>query len=214
MKNKNNNDPKQIVRDGYDACAEKYLESRKDGNCDDLKSLTSRLKPGAKILDIGCGPGIPIARMLSKGHNVTGVDISEEQIKLARANVPQAEFIVGDIMSVDFAKDSFDAVICYYSIFHLPREEHAELFAKIAKWLKPGGYLLATLSNDSEESYVEDDFFDTTMHRSNFSLGQYLKIISAVGLRLVEQTMTGHGFGGASDLPEESHPLVLFQSEL
>ena len=78
------------------------------------------------MLDIGCGAGVPVTQALSGRFAVTGVDISSEMVRQARANVPGATFIHGDITSVDFPDSSFDAVVAFYSIFHLPREEHPE----------------------------------------------------------------------------------------
>ncbi|MCX5096466.1 class I SAM-dependent methyltransferase [Streptomyces sp. NBC_00365] len=56
------------------------------------------------VLDLGCGSGVPVARALATaGHRVTGVDISEVQIRRAREFVPQAEFIRADATDLDFA---------------------------------------------------------------------------------------------------------------
>ena len=51
------------------------------------------------------------------------VDISPRQIALARVNVPGAEFIEGDAASLDFGEDSFDAVVSFYMLEHIPRAE-------------------------------------------------------------------------------------------
>ena len=94
------------------------------------------------MLDIGCGAGVPITRTLAERFCVTGLDISSEMVRRALVNVPEATFILGDIMSVEFPPHHFDAVVAYYTIFHLPREEHPELIRRIYTWLKPGGWIL------------------------------------------------------------------------
>ena len=71
-----------------------------------------------------------------------------------------------------FPLTSIDAVVAYYSISHIPLEEHSAMFQRIYQWLKPGGYLLATVTTEAEDAYTEDDFFGVTMYWSNYGLGE------------------------------------------
>ena len=206
------NDPKKdykaLVQQGYDACAEAYDEARQNADAPELDLLIPRLAEGAQVLDIGCGAGVPVAKRLAEGFQVTGVDISAEQVKRAKVNVPQGIFMQMDIMAADFPPASFDAIVAFYSIFHLPQEEHPALLRKIMGWLKPGGYLLATLSSDPESAYTEEDFFGVTMYWSNFGLQDYHAILTEMGFELLDTSVIGHGFGEDANTPEESHPLV------
>ena len=109
-------DPKHIVSDAYDQIAERYLEwrarqPRQEELTRWLGLLHDHVQSGARILDIGCGAGIPLTLALSKTFDVTGVDISARQIELARGNVPAARFIHGDVSALDFAPASFDAAV-------------------------------------------------------------------------------------------------------
>ena len=142
---------------------------------------------------------------------VTGVDISSEMVRRARANVPQGSFVQGDIMSVELPPSSFSGAVAFYSVFHLPREVHPELFRRIYRWLKPGGHLLATLTLLGEEAYTEDDFFGETMYWSNYGMGEYKDILAECGFRLLGTSVTGHGYAAACQVPDERHPLVLAQ---
>ena len=139
---------------------------------------------------------------------VTGVDASSEMIRLARANVSDAIFVHADITAVEFADSSFDAVVAFYSIFHLPREEHAALFRRIHDWLKPGGYLMCTLSHSSETAYTEDDFFGATMYWSNYGLGDYTDMLTDLGFSILRTSGVGNGYSESHDAPAEDHPLV------
>ncbi len=204
-----NIDYRELVRQSYDACAHEYASSRKHEAGNEIHALTSRLDDGASILDIGCGAGIPIARTLSRRYRVTGVDLSQEMIRLARQNVPDANFICSDIMAAGFTNATFDAAVAFYSIFHLPREHHRALFERIHRWLKPGAYLLCTLTGRNEEAYVEDDFFDVTMFWSNFGLDEYLVMLREVGFEVLDVGVTGAGWGEWVEAEEERHPLVL-----
>jgi cyclopropane fatty-acyl-phospholipid synthase-like methyltransferase len=104
-----------------------------------LEKLLAVLPSSAAVLDLGCGSGDPAAIALARQHHVTGVDISAAQIIKARQNVPRGTFLHADLGSVTFSPGSFDAVVSFYTLEHLPREEHAAIFGRIATWLKPGG---------------------------------------------------------------------------
>lgn len=204
-------DYKVLVQRGYDGCAAAYHEARKNEAGHELDLLTRRLEDGATVLDVGCGAGVPYTRTLAQRFNVTGVDSSSGMIQRARANVPNGNFILGDIMSAEFPPASFNAVVAFYSVFHLPREEHQELFRRIYDWLQPGGYLLCTLSRSSEAGYTEDDFFGVTMYWSNYGLEDYKEILTRVGFSLLETSVIGHGFTEAHQAPHEQYPLILTQ---
>jgi len=206
-----NIDYKGLVQRGYDRCVVAYHEARNNEAGPELDLLTRRLKDGATVLDIGCGTGVPYTRALAQRFTVTGVDSSIEMIKEARVNAPNGSFIHGDIMSVDFPPSSFDGAVAFYSVFHLPREEHPELFRRIYDWLKPGGYLLCTLTRSSEEAYTEDHFFGVTMYWSNYGFEEYKEILTRVGFNFSETSVIGHGYTEAHLAPREDHPLVLAQ---
>ena len=161
------------------------------------------------MLDIGCGAGVPIAKSLAARYRVTGVDASPEMIQRAQQNVPTGDFICADIMSATFPPSSFDAVVAFYAVFHLPRQEHPDLFRRVHRWLKPGGYLLCTLSHYNEEGYTEEDFFGVTMYWSNYSLREYLEILTGAGFALLETKSTDSGYENATQEFSEDHPLVL-----
>lgn len=204
-----NADYKTLVERGYDLCAAAYEEARRRDPPPELALLTERLRDGARVLDIGCGAGVPIAQALARRFAVTGVDISKEQIRRARANVPEGTFIQGDIMTVSLPSGGFDAAVAFYTLFHLPREEHPELLRRVRDWLAPGGYLLATLNRNADAAYTEDDFYGVTMYWSNYGLDDYRAILGALGLAVIACSTIGHGYATDADAPAEEHPLLL-----
>ena len=210
------NDPtvdyKDLVRQAYDRLATLYEKKRRIEAPPALSLLTDRLDDGAVVLDIGCGVGIPNAQTLSRRFTVTGVDISNGMLNRARANVPNATFINGDIMTVEFPPSHFDAATAFYSIFNLPREEHPELLRRIYSWLKPRGYLLATLSYNDEPAYTED-YYGVTMYWSNYGLEEYKKILGERGFTILEIGAIGAGYKDPDEAPEERHPLILAQKK-
>ena len=153
---------KKIVREGYDRLSRDY---RADDTPDDYESyaewvrlLSDRLPDGAPVLDIGCGCGVPATRLLAERFDVTGIDFSAVQIRRAKSLVPSATFLWSDIAALSFEPGAFAAVVSFYAIIHMPLEEHAELLARIASWLRPAGYLLATVGHrawsGTEEAYL------------------------------------------------------------
>jgi ubiquinone/menaquinone biosynthesis C-methylase UbiE len=113
------NDPKQLVRRGYDALSYRYrADDAEDGNYGPwLAVLRARIPDGAAVLDLGCGNGIPVARHLAAaGHSVTGVDSSQVQIRRARRLVPAASFLRADITKLTLPAAAFDAVVCLYTL--------------------------------------------------------------------------------------------------
>jgi trans-aconitate methyltransferase len=97
---------KTIVAKGYDMLGEEYLAWASgfvdDGRQRMLNEFTARLASGARVLDLGCGPGLPSTQVLAGRFDVTGVDISEVQLDAARRNVPEASFLRADVAEIDF----------------------------------------------------------------------------------------------------------------
>ncbi|MFI7400576.1 class I SAM-dependent methyltransferase [Streptomyces sp. NPDC049541] len=140
-------DPKDVVRRGYDAVSQRYDDAYGGDTKYEalLGDLCRRVPAGSAVLDVGCGSGVPVARTLAAaGHRVTGVDISEVQVRRARERVPQAEFIRADATAAVFAPASFDAVVSLYALIHIPLAEQPPLLRRIAGWLRPGGWFVAT----------------------------------------------------------------------
>lgn len=163
----NEEERERLVRDGYDAIADRYLAgvvgSRPHGpsytrTIEWVHRLIARLPARATVLDVGCGPGLPVTAMLADaGHLVTGVDVSPRQIELARVAVPAAAFIASDVRDLEWSV-SLDAVVVLYAISHLPRGEHCDLLRTIRRWLRPGGWLLINLACSGAVSRIEHDF--------------------------------------------------------
>jgi cyclopropane fatty-acyl-phospholipid synthase-like methyltransferase len=202
-------DYRDLVRRGYDACADAYAVARRQDDSDQLTPLLSVLADGSHVLDLGCGAGVPIASALSERHRVTGVDSSEKMLCMARAAVPTGHFILSDIMDVHFDAGSFDAAVVMFVLFHLPREEHSEVFKRVHSWLRRGGYFLATLSEHPEGPYTEDDFFGVEMFWSNLGWSDYEALLLDTGFEIVQGRIIGHGYGRKHKGRDERHPMVL-----
>jgi cyclopropane fatty-acyl-phospholipid synthase-like methyltransferase len=176
---------KRLAALGCDAIADAYLERFGESSVRTLKlaELAAHLPAGAAVLDLGCGAGVPVARDLARqGFDVTGIDASIGQIRRARQNAPKARFILGDMASINFAPESFDAVVAFYAIPHLARGEHASRIRQIAAWLRPGGRFLA--SYGAAEGDWTGEWLGTTMFFSHNSPEATKSMIQRSGLRL------------------------------
>lgn len=202
-------DPKEVVAAGYDACGARYTAARSSGSVALIQRLLGSLPARPRVLDVGCGAGIPVAALLARHADVTGVDLSEGQVREARRRVPAARFVTGDVLEQDFEPASFDAIVALYVLFHLPREEHAALLRLFRRWLRPEGTLLATLTDVAHPGYTRPDFFGVPMYWSHFDAPWYLAGLRELGFSVVDSGALGHGYGGDARLPEERHPFVL-----
>ena len=201
-------DPREIVRSGYDASGPTFNAQRERDPSPELARLIELLPKRARVLDVGCGGGLPVTAALARHAEVVGVDISPVQIEQARRQVPNAAFIVADIAEQVFESSTFDAVVAFYALFHIPREEHRPLLERIAAWLRPGGYLLATYGRGSHPGYTEPDFFGAPMYWSHFESDWYTEVLRELGFDILAEGVLGHGYRDAST-PPERHPIVL-----
>jgi SAM-dependent methyltransferase len=140
---------------------------------------------------------------LSERFRVTGVDISHEQIALARERVPVAEFLQGDMVALDAVcpPASFDAVTCFYALIHVPREHHARVLENYYRVLKPSGYMLLITGNGNLIDDV-DNFFGAEMYWSHFDRATSLQMIRDAGFEIIWDKVV-------ADRPPGSHVLAL-----
>ena len=180
-------DYKTTVKEGYNAIAAKYLKTRTEDSEDVqlLQELVQRLPKGAEVLDAGCGAGVPVARYLSQFFNVTGVDFAEEQIRLARQLVPQADFLCQDITQLTLAEDSIDAICSYYAIIHIPRQEHQALLQNFHQMLKPSGWVLLCLGADDLEKDIDENYLGTRMYWSHYDTETNLNMVKECGFDII-----------------------------
>jgi SAM-dependent methyltransferase len=145
--------------------------------------LSARLSPGDRLLELGCGPGIPVARMLSHDFAVVGVDISWQMLRLARRNAPRAALLRADIASVEFQPEAFDGVVAFYSLIHVPRVHHAAVLARVYRWLRPGGLLVASLGWHDLPVHSDPDWLGGgPMYWSFFDAQTNLRLLRQAGL--------------------------------
>jgi ubiquinone/menaquinone biosynthesis C-methylase UbiE len=178
---------KQLVESGYDRIAERYL-AWADGIEDPgrermLELLLERLPQSGDVLDLGCGAGVPSTVRLAERYRVTGVDISQQQLRLARKRLPDAELVHADLASVEFPDASFDGVTCLYALGHLPREQLGDVFRSVRGWLRPGGWLLTSLAV-ADQADASGEWLGVEMHFSGYGPQRNSELLRGAGFRI------------------------------
>ena len=191
---------RELVRRGYDAISYRYR-----GDDDDpgryapwLAALQDRLPAGGAVLDVGCGCGVPVARALAAaGYRVTGVDLSAVQIERARRLVSAGTFIQADAAAVGFEPASFDAVVCLYSLIHMPLDEQPGLLRRIGGWLRPAGWLLAVAGQQAWTGTADNWLGgQAVMWWSQADSATYRSWLEQAGLEVTEQGFVPEGDDG------------------
>ena len=124
--------------------------------------LLPYLRPGLRVLDVGCGPGtisVGLAKAIAPGE-MHGVDMEESQIDLARSvakmnGQDNALFHVGDVMDLPFEEGSFDVAHCHNVFMHIP--DTAAVLAEVKRVLKPGG-IIGCREMICGSSFTQPDF--------------------------------------------------------
>jgi SAM-dependent methyltransferase len=190
----------ELVRSGYNVIAAEYLKARSKDSEDLrlLEELETQLPRGSKILDAGCGAGVPVSERLSRSFDVLGIDIAEEQVELARRLVPRARFRCADMVTLDLPDASFDAICCYYAIIHVPRREHRRILRNFHRMLRPGGLLLACLGVDDLPSQLDDAYHGVRMYWSHYGALTNWRMIEECGFEILRSEVIADATYGDS----------------
>jgi cyclopropane fatty-acyl-phospholipid synthase-like methyltransferase len=178
----------EIVGAGYDVIADRFVEW--SAEIEDAhrsrwrQELVERLPDEARVLELGCGPGLADTRILAERFRVTGVDVSVEQVRRARVNVPGADFVLADFTQLELATASFDAVAAFYSFNHVPRDTLPQLLRRVHSWLVPGGLFLAAFGTGDTESWT-GEWLGTTMFFSSYPPATNRTLLSDAGFELL-----------------------------
>lgn len=180
MKPETENDPSN----GYEAVAAEFMSQRGQSTIGvaAVRAWARSLPPGASILDLGCGHGVPITiALMNDGFKVYGIDASPSLIAAFRERFPRAHAACEAVEESRFFARTFDGVIAIGLVFLLPAETQRDLLRRVASTLNPGGRFLFTAPTQM------GTWPDALTDQQSFSLGAeaYKTILSKAGLTLI-----------------------------
>ncbi|MBS0286693.1 MAG: class I SAM-dependent methyltransferase [Proteobacteria bacterium] len=170
----------------YDLIAEGFAKMR-DSFYKEQKYLDKLIKlipSQSSILDVGCGSGYPIASyLIEKGFEVTGIDGSQKLLDIAKELCPKMKGVLGDVRSVTLA-EKFDAVVEWWCLFHIPKQEHEMMIHRFSEWLKPKGILEFT-SGDAAYEAASSDMLDQELHFYSLEPTEYEKYLKQHNFKII-----------------------------
>jgi SAM-dependent methyltransferase len=119
-----------------------------------MRMMTS-LPSHPLILDLGCGTGVETRRLVDAGASVTGIDLSETSLRIARAHVPEATFLLMDIAGMQFDDNHFDGVLDAGTLFHFNEEEQNRILTTIHSIIKDSGLFISFYPSGDGEGVQE-----------------------------------------------------------
>jgi len=174
---------------GYERVAAEFLAGRGRAppsatGATHVRNWAHSFVPGTAVLDLGCGPGIPITKVLvDKGLDVYAVDAAPSLVTAFRRNFPQATIACESVLESSFFNRTFDGIVAWGLMFLLQADEQRELIEKIGAALAPGGRLLFT------SPALPLRWIDIMTGLESRSLGapEYRRLLSAVGVRVLAE---------------------------
>lgn len=191
--------------EAFDAIGDRYDEvfPHKEGQLAAGAWLVGELPPGARVLDVGCGTGVPTARRLvDAGHRVVGIDISPGMIELSRCNVPEAEFHVLDVAELE-GRDlgPFDGVTAFFALLMLPRREIPVALRTLHGQLRPGGLLaLGMVEADVDDFAIP--FLGHTIRVSGYLREELRQVVSDAGFDILGEESFAYAPASTDVSPE------------
>jgi SAM-dependent methyltransferase len=172
----------------YDQIAEWYASERIDQTgVPEATTLASSLPRGSLVLDVGCGNGIPITRvLLSEGHRVVGLDSSSAMIARFQQNWPVAFAVRGFVQSCPFADGAFDAAVAWGVMFHLTPDDAIRAIQNVSRILKCGAPFLFTSGDVDAFEAKEGKMNDVTFRYFSYGVNSYRRILGDHDLTLVD----------------------------
>lgn len=140
----------QQVKDHYDTIGLHFAETRRKKMQEELIPFVKKIKPGMRVLDVGCGSGRLLSELEGKKINYVGIDFSQTLIDQAKTQFPKNRFLLADISKSDSWQKlgKFDAIFCLGVLHHIPdrRRQHV-ILQRMFQHLNPDGFMFISIWN-------------------------------------------------------------------
>lgn len=188
----------------YDEIGARYDEAfpHKEGQLRCVERLLERLEPGARVLDVGSGTGLPTARQLvDAGCEVTCLDLAPGMLELARANVPGAQYLLGDVLDLPDEPGRYEAVVAFFSLLNLPRVRMRTAMELIGRVLTPRGWFaLAMVEADVDD--VAIPFLGSRLRVTGFLRDDLRALLRDSGFEIAHEHVVSYAPETSTAQPE------------
>ena len=185
------------LQSGYDRVAEHYATeyfeelARKPFDCQLLDDFAERVRNQGVVCELGCGPGQVARYLKDRGVDMRGIDLSAEMVRVATRLNPDIPFEQGDMLSLNLEDDSLAALVLFYSIIHIKREDVTRALREMNRVLCPGGKLFLSFHSGEgelhrDEWYGEEVSIDFRLFQGNEMAG-YLEAAGFADIEVVER---------------------------
>jgi len=185
------------IIDHYERHALAWDADRQAGSGTDhawLARFADRLPQAARILDLGCGSGRPVAAfMVARGFRVTGVDSSATMIALCRERLPDQTWIVADMRNLAL-DEKFDGILAWDSFFHLGADDQRLMFVVFDRQAGHGALLMFNAGPAAGEAignYRGDPLFHASL-----SPDEYRSLLDHHGFAIIGHAVNDPEAGG------------------
>jgi SAM-dependent methyltransferase len=176
---------------GYETVSAEFLAGRGNSRTrsnaigvNAVRRWAKTLPHGSSVIDLGCGPGVPITVVLvEEGLQVFGVDAAPSFVAAFQHNLPGIPIVCEPVLESSFFNRTFDAVLSIGLMFLLNAEEQHHLIRRFADILVPGGRLLFT---STAKPHVWNDVM-TGMQSISLGAEEYRRQLSAVDLSVTSE---------------------------
>jgi cyclopropane fatty-acyl-phospholipid synthase-like methyltransferase len=164
-----------------------------------LNAFVSLLRPGATVLDVGCGSGIESEILVEKGLQVTGMDFAENLLAIAKRRLSKGKFLLVDLYDLSSLNKKFDAIFAQAVLLHIPKKDVREIIHSLNEKLIPGGYFYVAVKEqregEKEEELVKENDYGYEYERffSYFSMEEVRQFFLDEGMKIVYESAAHSG---------------------
>jgi SAM-dependent methyltransferase len=176
------------IRDVYDLVADEYAKvfddelDRKPFDRELLNAFAERMRGQGPVLEIGCGPGHVARYLHERDVHVSGLDLSQRMVEIARKRNPAIEFSIGDMAWLELDDDSLAGVVAFYSLIHIPRASVLDVLRELRRVIRSGGTLLVAV-HGGDGTARNDEFlgYPVAIEATLFGLEEISELVERAG---------------------------------
>lgn len=181
------------LKDTYNLIAEDWHQDHLNDDwwIAGTQKFADTLPEGATLLDVGCAGGTKTKYLVDRGFNVTGIDLSDNMIKIAQRELPSVEFHAMDMRNVRELNKIFDAVFMQASFLHIPKKDAASVLETMKDVLNAGGHLYIAVKETypdgpDEEIKQESDYgYKYERFFSHYKQDELVELVRKVGFEII-----------------------------